>query len=149
MRHLLILTALVAAMGAAAAAAVAATKPTGRDFDRVQLAKRAAFGKLGLVTQRGCDFDDLRCLRAATSSEASAFRRAATIARSVASSLRRGACRQVLAETAVAYTAHASDVTSAMDAWTARRYRDASKFYYRDWESPTLNGRIVTQCLSR
>jgi hypothetical protein len=114
----------------AAGAASAKTKPTSREFDRVQAAGRGALYKLGLVDQRNCDKTSLRCIDSATSAEIAAFARAVAVERAVARTLVRGKCKTAMLRRATAYAKHGSDVRKARSAWHARNFQAAARFYY-------------------
>src|SRR4051794_41150502 len=76
--------------GSATGAGLLRQKPTEKQYFAILRAKAAALGKLGLVMQRNCDFDDLRCLNNATSVEAAAAAKVSQIAAAVAKTLAPG-----------------------------------------------------------
>jgi len=118
------------------------TKPSNHDYDRVQQAGRAAFGKLELVDQRGCDHMDLRCVDAATSVEISAYDRAVDVEHSVAQTLAFGRCRTAMMDRAGQNAKHAGDVRRARSYWHAHNFAAGSRSYYARFGE---NGRYDAQ----
>jgi hypothetical protein len=130
MRRTLFVLALLLLGTAGVASGSTRTKPTTHDYDRVQLAGRAAFGKLHLVDQRGCDRADLRCVDAATGAEISAYERAVDVERSVAHLLRLGKCRTAMLNRSGQNAEHVGNVRRARSYWHARNFAAAARSYY-------------------
>jgi hypothetical protein len=142
-----LVTALALVASAPATAMVERVKPTDRDYDRVQLAGRAALGKLGLVIQRGCDYTNLKCLDKATTAEASAYAHAASVEMSVAAKLSTGKCKTTMLARAKANAKHVSDVVKARRAWHARQFAAAQRFYHAPFDpGARLDGLFVRYC---
>jgi hypothetical protein len=131
----------------AAAASPAKTKPTSREFDRIQAAGRAALNKLGLVDQRGCSRTSLKCLDSATGAEIAAFTRAVAVERAVARTLARGKCKTAMLRRATAYAKHGSDVRKARAAWHTRDFQAAARYYYAQFAGGgRFDGAFVQYC---
>ncbi len=107
---------VVAALASPAFGSLLRTKPSARDFDRVQAAGRAALFKLGLVDTRNCDRTDLRCIDRATTAEAAAFDNGVRVERSVARTLERGKCKTAMLGRAAGYAKHSTNVRKARTA---------------------------------
>jgi hypothetical protein len=129
MRRTLVVLALLLLGTAGAAFGSSRTKPSTHDYDRVQLAGRTAFGKLGLVDQRGCDRADRRCVDAATSMEITAYERAVDVERSVAHLLGLGKCRTAMLARAGQNAKHVGDVRRARNYWQVRNFAAAARSY--------------------
>ena len=118
---LIIFAATAIAVSSAAAHGVALTKPTARDFDRVQLAGQAAFAKMGLVDHRRCSYSNLRCINAATSTEAAAFGRAVSVEQAVARTLAAGRCKTAMLNRANGHAKKRQNVLTAQMYWNRRQ----------------------------
>jgi hypothetical protein len=147
-RFLLLLSLLVLVVTPAATAGPSAkTKPTTREFDRIQAAGRAALNKLGLVDARNCSRTSLRCIDSATDAEITVFVRAVAVERAVARTLVRGNCKTAMLRRATAYEKHASDVRKARAAWHARDFQAGRRYYYADFaRGGQFDGAFVRYC---
>ena len=138
--------AAIAASGGVAHA-LAPAKPTPKDFDRVQLAAQAAGAKMGLVDHRRCSYSNLRCINAATNTEASAFGRAVLVQRAVARTLGTGRCKTALLNRANGYAKKRANVLNAQRYWNRRQVGKASSLYYAEWNpGARLDGLFLIHC---
>jgi hypothetical protein len=147
MRRTLVFLTLLLLGTAGVALGSSRTKPTTHDYNRVQLAERAAQGKLHLVDQRGCDRADLRCVDSASGVEISAYDRAVGVERSVAQTLGLGRCRTAMLDRAGQNAKRAGDVRRARSYWHARNYAAAARSYdARFGENGRYDAQVARYC---